>query len=211
MRPHPEKKNALVLDMAGLVYEHGPIDTLNDRITTKEKGPAGKAPVKTCEACLTIVPAGCRKCPECGEPFPELPVARHAATAALVSPISEVVALPVNTVKYAEHIGKDESKPPTVCVTYKCGMQMVKEWWSLDAGSHAFARSKAMAAVTGIPDLKLTSVDGVLYGHHNGQSVALTTARDWASFLSCVSPPRTIQVQVDPKNPKYLKVVGRTF
>ena len=208
------KKNCLVLDMAGLVYEHGPIDTLNDRITTKEKGPAGKAPVKTCEACLTIVAAGCRKCPECGEPFPELPVARHAATAALVSPISEVVALPVDSVKYAEHVGKDASKPPTVCVSYKCGMQVVKEWWSLAEGSHSFAKSKAMAAVMSIPipeGIRFTVMDGIPFGHHKGQSVELRTARDWASFLPCLPPPRTIQVQADPKNPKYLKVVGRTF
>jgi hypothetical protein len=204
----------LILDMAGLVYEHGPIDTLNDRITRKEKGPPGKAPVKTCQECLTIVAAGCRSCPECNAPFPELPIARHEHTAALVSPISEVVAIPVDKTTYVEHVGKDESKPPTVCVRYKCGLQTVKEWWSLDLNSHGYARRKAMSAVMSIPmpkDVRFTIVDGIPFGHHNGQVVELKTARDWVSFLPCMPTPRTLQVQSDPSNPKYLRVVSRTY
>lgn len=208
------KKNCLVLDMAGLVYEHGPIDTLNDRIKTKEKGPPGKAPVKTCQECLTIVAAGCRVCPECQAPFPELPIARHEHTAARVSPISEVVPLPVDKTTYEEHVGKDPSKPPTVKVTYKCGMQLVREWWSLDLKSHGFARTKGMSAVMSIPmpeDVRFTVVDGIPHGHHKGLVTPLVTARDWVSFLPCMPTPRTIQVQPDPGNPKYLKVVSRTY
>lgn len=208
------KSDCLVLDMAGLVYEHGPIDTLNSRITTKEKGPPGKAPVKTCERCLTIVAAGCRKCPECGEPFPELPVAKHSHTAARISVLSDATPVPVDSVRYSVHEGKDFSKPPTVRVDYKCGLQKVSEWWSLDSKAHAFARIKALATVALVPwteTTKLTTVDGVHIGHHNGSTTTLDTATDWVSFLRCAPQPRTIQVQPDPSNPKYLKVVARIY
>ena len=208
------KNNCLILDMAGMVYEHGPIDTLNDRVKTKDKGPPGKAPVKTCPECLTIVAAGCRTCPECSTPFPELPVARHEHTAALISPISDATTLPVTSTTFKEHVGKDESKPPTVCVTYACGPQRIREWWSLDLNASSFARRKSMAAVMSIPmpaGVRFTVVDGIPYGHHNGLVYELKTARDWVSFLPCMPAPRTIEVQPESNNPKYLRVVSRNY
>lgn len=205
------KPNCLVLDLAGLVYEHGPIDTLNDRITNREKGEKGEAPVKTCQHCLSICPAGCRKCPECGAPFPELPIAKHEVKAAHVSPLAETTDVPVDATAYSVHKGKDASKPATVCVTYKCGLRFIREWWSLDHNAHAFARSKAMRTVLSIPSVSLVDDAGTTVGIHDGTRVRLNTASDWVGYLSCFPSPKSIQVHPDPKNPTYLKVVGRSY
>jgi DNA repair protein RadD len=69
-RLHPSKLNTLVLDFAGNVARHGPVDAI--KVRDVAPGGGGEAPTKTCEnpECLTIVFAGVRVCPQCGFEFP---------------------------------------------------------------------------------------------------------------------------------------------
>jgi len=74
--PDTGKTNCLVLDFAGNVKRHGPIDDVQPPPTKKrrsESDKVGDAPVKVCpqESCRTILPIQCSECYECGYVFPE--------------------------------------------------------------------------------------------------------------------------------------------
>jgi DNA repair protein RadD len=80
------KDNCLVLDFAGNVERHGPIDRIDGR--KRRKGDAdGTAPVKTCPDCQAIVHASTRLCPGCGYEFPppQPDLSRTASTCAILS------------------------------------------------------------------------------------------------------------------------------
>jgi len=78
LRLAPGKENCLVLDFAGNVSRHGPIDKVSPKPPGKGEG---EAPVKICPSCDSLVPAGVRTCPDCGHAFPE-PEKKITATAA---------------------------------------------------------------------------------------------------------------------------------
>jgi len=70
LRPAPGKPDALLVDHAGCVHEHGlPQDdrdwSLDGRVKRKSA-----TPVRTCEKCYAALPSGTMKCPECGHVFP---------------------------------------------------------------------------------------------------------------------------------------------
>ncbi len=71
MRPMPDKENCLVLDFAGNVVRHGPVDLISDAVSQKKATDGeGVPPVKVCPVCAAILYAGIHQCPECGHKFP---------------------------------------------------------------------------------------------------------------------------------------------
>ena len=60
------KRNCLVLDFAGLVRKHGPVDMVQPRRPGKGDG---EAPVKLCPNCEELVHASARVCQCCGHEF----------------------------------------------------------------------------------------------------------------------------------------------
>ena len=68
MRTAPGKDNCLVLDFGGNILRHGPIDRVKPYDPSRNGN--GKAPVKTCPACRSVIFAGFRHCPDCGYDFP---------------------------------------------------------------------------------------------------------------------------------------------
>jgi DNA repair protein RadD len=68
MRPSPGKTDCLVLDYAGNIYRHGPVDAPEMRKPGK-KGEPAEAPVKVCPECEAIVHARLGVC-ACGHEFP---------------------------------------------------------------------------------------------------------------------------------------------
>jgi len=215
LRIHPGKENTMILDLAGNIAEHGPIDTLNDRIKrAKSAKGKGHAPTKTCEKCQEIVPAGIRKCPACGNLFPELRIAKHAATADNSSPLStsKPITHTVSTVQYYAHAGKDPTKPSTLRVVYRCGLHTFMEFISIDVVSHPYARSKALVWVRdnptniGLDGRTLRCDKGVIIGTLNCADIEIRSVVDMLPFTSCLIPPTQIEVQ---QNGKYQNVVRR--
>jgi len=68
MRVHPAKHDCLVLDFAGLIEKHGPVNAVEPPRRGK-KGDGQEAPVKECAGCLMLIHASTRQCPYCGEVF----------------------------------------------------------------------------------------------------------------------------------------------
>lgn len=145
-RLHPAKADCLVLDYAGNVLEHGPVDQIRVRAARPRKAAAvetGQA--KACPSCEALLPIGLRTCPECG----------HAFTTGTPDHLDRPVGAPVlsterervvrehrvDSVKYSRHTGKG-GKPDSLRVTYQCGLRRISEWVCLEHGG--FARTRAL-------------------------------------------------------------------
>jgi DNA repair protein RadD len=68
MRIAEGKTDCLLLDYAGNIARHGPIDDV--RVKPKSKG-GGDAPVKLCPNCQAMCATSARQCDHCGHMFPE--------------------------------------------------------------------------------------------------------------------------------------------
>lgn len=127
----PGKTDCLVLDYAGNVRRHGPVDDVS-----VSRGPSGDASQK--EAGVTPDTVRARLCPECGtynsiaarfcvECDYEWPVKHEKA--ADVTPIMASRGpawVPVTDVQLFKHVKQDS--PISLRVEYQCGMQVHREW-----------------------------------------------------------------------------------
>lgn len=145
LRLHPGKTDALVLDFAGNIIEHGPIDAIRPPRKPGQKV-SSAAPMRECPGCPAILPVQVRQCPDCGYQFPFAETARHDATASDAPVLSDEIAAPVEYpvtgVSYARH--EKPGKPPSLKVTYSCGnLRRFSEWVCLEHGG--IPRAKALS------------------------------------------------------------------
>jgi DNA repair protein RadD len=147
LRTCPGKENCVVLDFAGNIERHGPLDS----IRVREPGDGdGTAPVKECPMCQELVAAGKLECPCCGYEFPPREVVKHEATPSYLSiisddrgdePIPEKPKLAVSGVSLRRH--QKQGKEDSVCVIYQINMATsIREWLCFDHGK--FMRDKAI-------------------------------------------------------------------
>ncbi|WP_353429106.1 DEAD/DEAH box helicase [Paracoccus denitrificans] len=133
----PGKENCLVLDFAGNVRRHGPIDLVRPK--RPGEGGGGDAPTKVCPMCESIIALSATECPDCGHVFPvrEVKIAPTAATLPVLSPKQQW--LPVTGVSYSRH--DKAGGRPSLKVTYSCGLATYSEWVCLE--HQGYARQKA--------------------------------------------------------------------
>ena len=114
----PGKENCLVLDFAGNVRRHGPIDLVRPK--RPGDGGGGEAPTKVCPDCDSIIALSAMECPDCGYVFParEVKIAPTAATLPVLSPKQQW--LPVTGVSYSRH--DKAGGRPSLKVTYSSGL-----------------------------------------------------------------------------------------
>jgi superfamily II DNA or RNA helicase len=184
--------NCLVLDFAGNVRRHGPVDAVS--VTGGPGGTDGTAKegdvrAKECPTCATLVALNTRTCPVCAHEWPPLAdkpkhEARADASVAILS--TEPPAwVPVEDVRFFRH-----DKPgshPTLRVEYGSGMSVYRQW--------------------------------LCFEHDPG--FALTKAHQWWRQMAGTAPPATVdealerageitppdEVRVKP-NGKYFEIVG---
>jgi DNA repair protein RadD len=144
MRLHPGKADCLVLDFAGNIVEHGPVDAIRPPRAPGEKA-TSETPMRECPKCGELVMVQVRQCPACGHAWQFQQHPRHDATASDAPILSDEVAPPtelaVTSVRYASHVGR--SGKPTLQVTYQCGLQAIREWVCLEHGGPVRARAVA--------------------------------------------------------------------
>lgn len=118
MRTSPGKKDCLVLDFAGNVMRHGPVDDVLIRDKKQIKEGEGEPPIKCCPECLSIVHASYRECPDCGFLFPppETKIAKKATDAAILKADIEPEDYDVKKVTLWLH--EKPGKSPSVRVEY---------------------------------------------------------------------------------------------
>jgi DNA repair protein RadD len=125
------KDNCVVLDFAGNVMRHGPVDLVTEAGDVRQ-GDGARA--KESPSCNTLVATATRTCPECGHDWPE-PILRrvphHDAMAATIAPLSaEATTLTVFDVTVSEHLKSD--KPPSLRVTFRTDEGRISDWLAFE-------------------------------------------------------------------------------
>lgn len=180
------KPNCLVLDFAGLVRKHGPVDMVQPRVPGKGQG---EAPVKLCPQCEELVHISVMTCPCCGHEFPPSEDVKFTAQADIAPILStaEPVWHRVTGRTFREHINKDPNKPPSVRCDYRLGMAVQKEW--LCPQHTGFAKSKADR----------------YWAKHGGARPFPASVNEWLARAGELAP--TLEVRLKPAG-KYQDVVG---
>ncbi|HQL76438.1 MAG TPA: DEAD/DEAH box helicase family protein [Phycisphaerae bacterium] len=145
-RLHPSKDNCLVLDFAGNILRHGPVDAL--QVKDRANG-GGEAPAKECPQCQAVIHAAYAVCPECGYEFPAREREKHereATTAGVLSGEVTETEYPVSDVYYGVHVKRDapEGHPRTMRVDYRVGFNDYRSEWVCFEHT-GYARGKAEA------------------------------------------------------------------
>jgi DNA repair protein RadD len=144
MRPSPEtgKTDCLVLDFARNTVNLGPIN--DPKRPKRGKKTDGDMPVKVCENCGTYNHTRAVFCIGCGEQFSFAPkITKTAGTAELLrggAPILDQYKVTLCT--YAKHHSRSDGKPPTLKVTYICGLKMFTKYVPFESDKHG---GRAMA------------------------------------------------------------------
>lgn len=131
-RPYPGKINCLYADFGGNVRRLGPIN--DPKIPNKSRKMGGDAPIKICDTCQCYNHAAARVCMACGQEFffetkiltlPDtFEPMRHS------EPIVEDFR--VDNIQYSIH--EKKLKPPSMKITYHCGLQRFYEYVTLEHG-----------------------------------------------------------------------------
>lgn len=148
LRLHKGKENCLVLDFAGNILEHGPVDAI--RVRRRRKGSdvvseVETQPTKLCPACGVPAPIQAASCGSCGHRWPladRVPHDERASAAPIMSDEAsavDTVEHEVTHVTYAEHA--KPGTPPSLRVTYRCGLQSYREWVCVEHGGYARQRA----------------------------------------------------------------------
>ena len=146
----PDKSNCLVLDFAGVIRRHGPVDTVEVR--PKKEGGSAAAGVsvdtvraKTCPTCQSLVALNASVCPDCGHEWPHKERPKHETTADDTPILSKdlkalaPVDLPVERWSHARHTKL--GSPDSLRVTYFAGLLSYNQWIAFE--HQGFARRKA--------------------------------------------------------------------
>jgi DNA repair protein RadD len=146
MRIAPGKESGLVLDYAGNVARHGPVDAVSAtegsaKSGKKLEGEIAAAPAKACPQCNSILWIGARECTDCGHVFPEPEpkIERTSSTDAIMNLTAVDDWQPVRDFALTRH-SKDGKA--SLRADYLVGSRVVKEFVCLE--HVGFARQKAV-------------------------------------------------------------------
>ena len=135
------KENCLVLDFAGNIKRHGPVDAVEARNEASSGG--GKPLAKECPKCSSLVALASRACPACGFEWPAPDAEdKHEATADADATILSRGApawVAVDDVRYYKH--EKPGSQPSMRVEHLCGLIKHREWVCLE--HFGYARQKA--------------------------------------------------------------------
>lgn len=140
------KSDCLVLDFAGNVKRHGPVDAINGERPKKKKGDADDSiRAKECPDCSTLLSLNTRECPVCGHAFKVAEadlLPKHDAKADSERPIlstAEPTWIKVSSMRAYRH--EKPGSPVSMRVEYFCGISTQREWVTLE--HQGFPRDKA--------------------------------------------------------------------
>lgn len=173
LRLHPDKRDCLVLDYARCIEEHGPIDAdCDDRVA-----------VEVCENCREVFARALRKCPSCGWEIPKKVIEErerkererkmHEERAAQLAILgSQPTEYPVSSAMVSRH---EKNGVPSICVTYRCGIQTFREWICLDHDGYARVKAERWWIDRFGSDKPVPSVDEALQDMFLGTWIARIT------------------------------------
>jgi DNA repair protein RadD len=134
------KYDCLVLDFAGNVWRHGPVDRAEGGVGNGRSGvKADTIAAKRCPECNELNALRATECTCCGHEFPqEQPKPKHASVADWAPIMGTSEWLPVTEVSLRLHIKfNDPRAPPCLRVEYLCGLSPFSEYISLQRTGYA--------------------------------------------------------------------------
>ena len=183
------KENCLVLDFAGNVRRHGPIDLVRPK---RPGGPGdGPPPTKICPVCGTIVAIAELECPDCGYEFPgrEVKLEPTASTLEVLS-TGKPQWLAVSDVTYSRH--EKRGGRVSLKVTYRCGFSFHREWVCFEHDGYPRRKAEAWwrerAPHLSVPDRvdrALTLTDGL----RRPTEIAVRPAGRFTEITACRFAP----------------------
>jgi len=131
------KDHCLVLDFAGNVAMHGPVDD----IVIREKGEKGTGePVtKECPVCQAICHPITKICEACGHEFEFKVSIEKTASELDILKTAEKTWMNVTSISVAKH--KKINKPASVRIDFLCGLRRFSQWASINSNSGFAAHS----------------------------------------------------------------------
>lgn len=146
MRLSEGKKDCLVLDMAGVVRKHGPLD---DIVVPKDKRNAREEAAvraKECPACSSLVALRTVECPDCGHVWEVSSEPKHDAkpdeTVALFKSQRKADGWLAVTEQQAFLHHKHGSEP-SIRIEYRCGRRLFKQWVCVGHGGFVGAKAQS--------------------------------------------------------------------
>lgn len=135
-----KKENCLVLDFAGNIARHGPIDAIRIKRHKNDKKGEGP-PSKVCPSCKSYIPAAAATCPDCGHQFPPPKIELYARPSELnILSSNDPIWIDVSNVTYNRH--QKPGKPPSLKVDYRCGLITHTEWVCFEHDGYAAKKAK---------------------------------------------------------------------
>jgi DNA repair protein RadD len=203
------KANCLVLDFAGNVRRHGPVDTVE--VETKKGGKAKDdaavkeetVRAKECPTCHSLAPINAAECRDCGHQWPVEVKPKHDRTADAETPIlSNEDALsrkakamlpdehPVISWSASRHL--KTGAPDSLKVTYLAGLQTFSEWVCLEHVGYPLGKAERW------------------WRQHSGADwpFAPKTITDALERFPALARPEVIMTR---KNGQFWEIVGRRF
>lgn len=194
------KDNCLVLDFAGNVRRHGPVDAVSVLPKTERGKGTGEARAtvdsvraKECPDCLSLAALNASECKVCGHIWPQDERPKHEATADATTGILSGEAVPpqmVPVVDWEFHRWEKLGSPDSVRVDYLAGLQRYPEWICPEHKGYAGHKAAEWWVM------------------HGGQTPFPKSAEEMLARLPELTLPATVSIR---PNGKYWNVVGRSF
>lgn len=139
-RTAPGKENALILDYAGVVRRHGPVDMVRGESNGSTKSGKGKKddnPIlaKECPECKTLAALNQRTCKVCGHEWKVEETPKHDAHADDSTPILSTERVPpkmLPVVDWSKDRWTKTGSPDSVRVVFYAGVQSFPEWLAFE-------------------------------------------------------------------------------
>ncbi len=194
------KENCLILDFAGNVRRHGPVDAVSVLPKSGGEGKEGRVSVddvraKECPGCQELVALNTHQCKFCGHEWPHDEKPKHEAQAENQVGILSTEAVPPTMLPVVDWRFERHQKlgsPDSVRVVYLAGLASYPEWLAFEHGG--YAQRKACE----------------WWVQHGGNTPFPKTATEALQRIDELNRPETISVK--PRaGTKFIDIVNRSF
>jgi DNA repair protein RadD len=125
------KQNCLVVDFAGNVMRHGPVDAVTGEGGSDERERGEEPRANVCPGCESLVPPATKVCPDWPVRVPQ-----HDIRASATAPLSAAITwLDVSRLWISEH--EKPGRPPSLRVSFWTGQFTVSDWLAFEHGDGA--------------------------------------------------------------------------
>lgn len=173
------KDNCLVLDFAGLIRTHGPVDQVKP--PGESKG-GGVAPIKECPQCHSLLHASLMVCPDCSYVFVASAVSKLTAKASALAVMGNAPAEWTRVSSRSFAINYRPKDTALLQVTFVCGQVKHRAWfmpeWGMRKGNKA----------------------DKFWIEHGGKMPCPRTAVSWVSRQAELGP--TSEINIEPNGAK---------